>query len=127
MKSPMISFRILCVLVALFVDTSGIALAQPTSDAPQIIFVSPDGDDENRGSFESPLLTLGKAGEKARSFLFSNSGGTPPEVTIVLRGGIYRLSEAWELNAQKWPVILTSLTIRPFAGERAVLSGGWPV
>lgn len=128
MKSLVIPFRVLCVLVALFFASCDTSLAQHSLNADLIIYVSPDGDDENRGSFESPLLTLSKAGEKARSFLLSAiNRGTPPDVTIVLRGGTYRLSEPWELKSKNWPLILSALTIQPFAGERPTLSGGWPV
>jgi hypothetical protein len=78
------------------------------------LFVSTKGNDSADGSITSPLKSLSKAQEQARS----KTG----ETTIFLRQGTYRLST---------PIIITpedgnenkSLIIRSFPGEHAVISG----
>lgn len=77
-------------------------------------YVSPNGNDENKGSLESPFRSIEKAQSKARE--------VNGEVTIFLRGGEYRLVK---------PLVFTpqdgndrkKLTLRSYAGERVIVSG----
>lgn len=52
------------------------------------IYVSPNGDDSNTGTKDSPLKTLAAAQRVARI----NSDGSK-DVTVVLRGGEYNISD----------------------------------
>lgn len=93
-----------------------------------VIYVSPSGEDDHEGRFESPVHTLDRASEIARTHLrehIHDAAGL--EVTIVLRGGIYRISDPWEFRSEEWPQTPFTLTIRSYAAERSVVSGGWRV
>ena len=54
------------------------------------IFVSPSGNDDNRGTVESPFATLKRAREAVRERMRENSG---KGVTVLFREGIYRFTE----------------------------------
>ncbi|MDR0749471.1 MAG: right-handed parallel beta-helix repeat-containing protein [Tannerellaceae bacterium] len=78
-------------------------------------YVSPlRGNDSSQGSEQAPFLTIVKAQEAARQ--------RPGETVILLREGVYRLGEPLVFTPQdgaagKW------LTVRPYAGEKVVLTG----
>jgi hypothetical protein len=78
-------------------------------------YVSPlQGNDSNQGSEQSPFRTIVKAQEAARR--------TQGEAVILLRGGVYRLDEPLVFTPQDG-VVGKSLTIRPYAHEKVVLTG----
>lgn len=84
-------------------------------NAQTTYFVSPNGNDKNKGSEKSPLKSIKAAQYKARA--------QKGEVTVYLRGGEYRFSE---------PLIFTSfdgnkdkhLTLSAYPGENVAISGG---
>lgn len=80
------------------------------TQAQQMIYVSPDGNDSYSGSIHQPLKTIEKALDAA------GTGHTE----IVLKGGIYYLDNTLELNQTKQE----SLTIRAAAGAAVTISGG---
>jgi len=63
------------------------AVAADTSGTE--FYVSPDGDDSNSGSFDSPFKTLTAARDAVRKINGSMSG----DITVYLRGGDYRITE----------------------------------
>jgi hypothetical protein len=77
-------------------------------------YVSPSGNDANHGSVQSPFLTIEKAQSEARK--------VTGEVTVYLRGGVYRIAS---------PLVFTpqdgndnkSLTIKPYNNEKVVIKG----
>lgn len=81
------------------------------SVAQTVVFVSPEGRDNGRGSAKSPFRTVERALAETRK-------SSARESVIYLREGTYRLSE---------PLVLTpadsNLTISSCRGERAVISG----
>lgn len=83
--------------------------------AQTTVFVSPLGDDTNKGSIDKPVQSMHKALSIAKAT-------TEPEVEILLREGIYY---------QKSPLLIgaidfdnRSLTISAYNNEHVVLSGG---
>lgn len=74
-------------------------------------YVSPAGRDSATGSRDEPFATLERARDAARA---SGEAGE-----IVLRGGIYHLTQALKLTAAD-----SGLTLRAEEGETPVLSGG---
>ena len=82
--------------------------------AQTAFFVSPAGNDKNKGTEKAPFKSIEKAQNKARELT--------GDVTIYLREGIYRI---------KQPLVFTSedgndnkkLTIRSFPNEKPVING----
>ena len=52
-------------------------------------YVSPDGSDFNKGTFDSPFATVNAAKNAVRRLKSANGGLLPADVTVYLRGGVY--------------------------------------
>ena len=79
------------------------------------LYVSPQGDDSNKGTIQSPLLTLEKAVKEARK--------VPYETVLFLREGTYRLQKTIALT-QEDGNLTKSLRISSYPGERAIVTSG---
>ena len=86
--------------------------------------VAPSGDDGNPGTAERPFATLPRAQEAVREA----RRGTPGEpVTVVLHGGVYRLSEPLTFTPLDSGTAAAPVTWRSRESAQAVISGGVPV
>ncbi|MDR3252126.1 MAG: DUF1565 domain-containing protein, partial [Tannerella sp.] len=77
-------------------------------------FVSPEGNDSNSGSRQSPFQSIEKAISEARK--------TQGEVSIFLREATYRLSAPLVFTPQDGETG-KNLTIRSYQGEKAIIKG----
>jgi hypothetical protein len=84
------------------------------------IYVSPNGDDGNDGTFARPLRSLPAALAEARH---RRSRERVP-ILILLRGGTYELAETIVLTEADAADADAPLSISGYANEHAVLSGG---
>ena len=73
------------------VRADGYGKAQKTIDAVESLsfYVSPQGSDFNKGTFESPFASVEAAKNAVRRLKSSNGGLLPADVTVYLRGGVY--------------------------------------
>lgn len=105
------------------------ALAQLASAQSVNIYVSPTGNDQNSGkSDDAPLSTLQKALDNWAAI--KKSGQTVSEVTILLAGGTYHLSEPVRITPENGGSENTTLIIRSADNQKAVFNGarkisGW--
>ncbi len=98
-------------------------LTQPLRAAE--FWVSPDGNDLNAGTKESPLASVAFAQRKAREARrLAGSQGPEGGTRIVLRGGIYRLAEPLRFRIEDSGREQSPAVIEAAPGERPVLSGG---
>ncbi|HVU32585.1 MAG TPA: right-handed parallel beta-helix repeat-containing protein [Opitutaceae bacterium] len=91
------------------------------------IWVSPGGNDHNPGTKVLPLASPAMALRQAREMRRVNGPAMSGAITIVLRGGLYRLTDPlfvrWEdSGTENSPTVIASAP-----GEHAVLSGGVPI
>src|SRR5665647_3164359 len=63
------------------------------------IWVSPNGSDSNSGTSSVPMATLSQALLKARGLRLSNDSSIIGGIHIILKGGIYQLSETVVLSS----------------------------
>ncbi|WP_246008203.1 PDZ domain-containing protein [Chitinophaga lutea] len=91
-------------------------LAQQSLRAQTVLYVSPTGNDQQKGTLQQPYRTLQQAVNKAAA-----QQGT--QVQIQLRGGTYYPDSAVLIQAGAF----RSLTIAPYKGESVTLSGARPV
>ena len=98
----------------------------PSSCGPKIdkmqLYIAPDGSDANSGTIDKPLLTLQRARDAVRT-LKREKGFTGP-VEIILREGVYYLSETLVLEPVDSGLPDAPITWRSASGERVILSGG---
>ncbi|NRF39110.1 PDZ domain-containing protein [Pedobacter foliorum] len=82
-------------------------------------YVSPKGSDKNSGTREKPFATIKRAQLAARN--------TPGKVVIFLRGGTHYLSQTVVFTPEDSRKANGELTIKPYANEKVVVSGGTPL
>ncbi len=83
-------------------------------------FVSPNGKDENNGSEESPFASLSRAKEVIKAYKVEKPD---EEVTLVLKGGTYCLSEPLVFGSKESGSVERPYTIRAAEGERNWIGG----
>ena len=79
------------------------------------LIVSPEGDDSNKGTLESPLKTLKGAKEKLKVL----KGTTDDEITVWFRSGTYLFSEEITFDSSDY----SNVTYRSYPNEDVVFSG----
>ena len=82
------------------------------------VFVAPNGSDDAPGTEAAPLATLKKAVE-----LMAGKGGG----TILLRGGVHRITETVALDARHSGTAESPLFIKAYDGERVTLTSNTPL
>ena len=86
-----------------------------------IIYVSPDGNDHNKGTLAAPVATVAQAQQLARGLKKKLSPGDT--LTICLRGGTYRLQEGILLQSGDGGSRDNPIVYRSYKGEQVTLSG----
>jgi len=107
--------KLLCLLsaVVLSFPASGLAAAD--------FYVAPDGDDANPGTQQEPFATLARARDAVRAAIAQGPTG---DVTVLVRGGTYRVTEPIVFGPRDGGDEKFSVTYAAFPGETPVISGG---
>lgn len=87
-------------------------------------YVAPGGDDANPGAQESPFKTLARARDAVREKI---DAGLTDDVTVLLRGGTYRLDETVVFGLEDSGSDQHSITYAAYPDEHPVLSSGAPI
>ncbi len=113
-----LSLNVFAATAAMFViSMSGSAL--PGAE----FFVAPHGNDANPGTKEQPLATLQRARDAIREL--KKAGPLPVGGAMVwVRGGVYELSQTFQLTAEDSGSEAAPVVYRAYADEKPVLSGG---
>lgn len=88
------------------------------------IWISPQGNDFNDGTRQSPKATLTSALRQAREWRRSGDERVRGGVNIYMNGGTYSLYESVFIRPEDSGTKDSPTVIRPVAGEKVVLSGG---
>jgi hypothetical protein len=115
--------------VPLFLFALTLFLTSPTMSPAATLFVSPDGRPGWSGSIEKPnpqqtdgpLPSLVAARDRVRAL---RAAGDKEPMTVLVRGGTYRLSEPFVLEAEDSGTPAAPVTYAAYAGESPILSGG---
>jgi len=100
-------------VVALSIMSAGMGAAA--------LYMSPAGRDDNPGTKARPFGTLEGARDAVRKLSPRQRRGG---VTVWLRGGVYRLSRTFELDARDSGTAGAPVCYRAYGGERVIISGG---
>ena len=87
----------------------------------ETLYVSTDGRAGSPGTIEKPLPSLTAARDRIREL---RKGGSTAPMTVLVRGGMYLLDEAFTLEPQDSGTKDKPVTYAAYTGERAVISGG---
>ena len=90
------------------------------------IFVSPDGDDNNKGTIEHPFLTL----ERAKTEVRRHKQEIDSPINVFLREGIYRLKETLVFRVEDSGTETFPVTYQAYQDEVTVFTSavkieGW--
>ena len=109
----------LIALLAGTILTCAFALSARAESAT--LHVSPSGDDSNPGSKEKPFATIARARDAVRGKIAAGLSG---DVTVLIRGGSYRLAEPLAFGDSDGGGDKHTVTYAAYPGEKPVLSGG---
>ena len=84
-------------------------------------FVAVDGDDANPGTQQRPFATPCRARDAVRAQI---AKGLTDDVTVLIRGGTYRITEPIVLGPRDSGSEKFSITYAAAAGEKPIISGG---
>jgi hypothetical protein len=104
-------------LVAALACVPEVPAAAPQAD----VVVAPGGDDAGPGTAAAPLATPARARDAVRQRI---AAGLKAPVTVLLRGGTYRLTEPVVFGPQDGGTAACPVTYAAWPGETPVLSGG---
>lgn len=88
-----------------------------------ILYVATDGNDNNEGTFESPLASIAGARDKIRALKSSGSLGRDGAV-VYIRGGRYSVAETLKFTQQDSGTKEAPITYRAYQDEEVKLMGG---
>lgn len=99
---------------------SGFSMVTCAADAADF-FVAVDGKDANPGTQEKPFATIDRARIAVREIV---AAGPERDITVVIRGGSYRIAEPIVFGPEDSGTDRFSITYKAFPGEKPVISGG---
>jgi len=108
-------FALLCCVLSSVIP----GIAAPASQG-RAIYVSPGGDDKNPGTKNQPIRTLEHARDLVRAIDQKMSG----DITVYLRGGVYRLDGPLTLDSSDSGTNGHNVIYTAVAGQKPVISGG---
>ena len=85
------------------------------------IYVSPLGNDNNTGVFDSPLKTPSYARDKAKSLV---DGGFKGEINVIFREGIYEFTDTFEITKEHSGNENVKIKYCAYENEEVIFSGG---
>lgn len=88
-----------------------------------VIFVAPDGDDNNSGEIYSPLKSLDGARDRVRE-LRSKTDETSGSITVIFRDGEYTIDHTAVFEKQDSGTAENHITYRAYPGEKPRFTGG---
>ncbi|MEO6846840.1 MAG: right-handed parallel beta-helix repeat-containing protein [Chthoniobacterales bacterium] len=108
----------------IFLGIATVLMASTLHAAPDIntFWVATNGNDSNDGSKAHPFLTL----ERARDTVRTVSVGQTTDITVNLRGGIYRLTQTFALTSVDSGQNGHNIVYQSAPGETAVICGSIP-
>ena len=99
-------------------------LSPPAGGTSMTLWIAPTGDDTHAGSESDPLASVAAAWEKFRDRPTTATSAEPDHLQLILRGGLYPLSQPLTFHAPDFTAGTASVTIAAAPGEHPVLSGG---
>lgn len=85
------------------------------------IYISPYGNDKNKGTKDQPVASLQRAQQLVMDFKVQQITGDT--ITVYLREGIYHIEKGLVLGAEDTGTENTPVVYRSYPGEKAVISG----
>lgn len=106
--------------------TTALALSVIAAAAPPAveIYVAPTGDDANPGTKQKPFATLARARDAVRQ---QKTESAKEDVTVFLRGGVYRLTETVVFTLADSGGAGQRITYAAFPGETPIICSDVPI
>lgn len=103
-------------------DTTSEPIPSNTSlgEIQAVYYISPEGSDDNNGSFSNPFKTLQRARDEIRTINGNKSG----DIIVYLLPGIYDLTYLFELAEQDSGTNSYNIIYQAYYDKNAIVSGG---
>jgi hypothetical protein len=105
------------------VDSGGATGLDGGTVGSGVVYVAPDGDDDNPGTLERPFKTVGKARDVARSMTSAGAG----DITVYLRGGTYPQTSTLTFTDADSGKGGFYVRYMAYQNERPLITGGQPI
>ena len=115
--------KFMVVLVVAMIALFKIGCEPQQADSAVSLYVAVDGDDSNEGSIDRPFATLEGARDAIRVLRTTGNIGADG-VVVNLRGGVYEISETFELDERDSGTVDGRVVYRAYPGESVFVSGG---
>jgi hypothetical protein len=102
-----------------FYNSTGMSMMTAHAGTQATYYVSPTGNDRNRGTMSSPFLTLTKARDVVRKSCSKMRG----DIYVYLRGGTYPITSTLQLDARDSASNGYSIYYKAYPGETPELNG----
>ncbi|MFC1677847.1 right-handed parallel beta-helix repeat-containing protein [Planctomycetota bacterium] len=109
-------YGLFLVVISLLLSTTAYCEAEKAD-----FYVAANGSDENPGTIDKPFKTIDKARIAVRGKI---SDGLKNDVTVLLRGGTYQISEPIIFDQKDSGSQQHSITYANYPGEEPIISGG---
>ncbi len=95
----------------------------PAEESADDLYISADGNDRGAGTRARPFATLERARDQIRSL--KRTGKLPQHgITVWLRGGVYRRTQTFKLEAEDSGTQAAPIAYRAYPQEKVTLIGG---
>ncbi len=115
-ENTMKRYGLFLVVILLLVTMTGYCEAEKAD-----FYVAANGSDENPGTIDKPFKTIDKARIAVREII---ADGLKKDVTVLLRGGTYQITEPIVFGQKDSGTLEHSITYANYPGEEPVISGG---
>jgi hypothetical protein len=112
--------RYIITTMSVFLVVASSLLGAETSTSGDF-YVAAGGSDDNAGTIDEPFATLARARDAVRKRIASGLKG---DVTVLIRGGTYELSETLTFGPEDSGTDEHAVTYAAYPGEQVVISGG---
>ena len=90
------------------------------NDTKADFYISPDGDDSENGSIDTPFASLARARDAVREL----SKASKDDITVLLRGGMYEVPQTVVFGLEDSGNETRSITYKSYPEETPILSAG---
>ena len=93
-----------------------------------VFYVAPGGSDSAQGTAARPFATLTRGRDAVRELKKSHGGSLPKGgARIIIRGGVFRVTEPFELTAEDSGTAEAPLVFEAKSGQTPIFTGGLPI
>lgn len=116
--------RLVAIIMSAILAGTALCINVSAEEELVTLYVSPNGDDANDGSIDSPLATMQGARDKVRQIKAEKGGVPEGGICVYFREGTYSITETVEFAEEDSGTETAGITYRAYKDEKVTLIGG---